>query len=111
MTEQDERALTRRRMRELGSGVQRSRAYFDPDELHGQLEFKLPQALRGLADAIERGEVTGELAGFVPWGFQRNDDGRCHLLVKLHIAAPVRAEIVMDERRMAGSDGTRQDEL
>jgi hypothetical protein len=73
-------------------------ATFDPDRLHSDLESDLPQALRGLAAAIESGQMAGNLAGFVPWGFRVDwRDDRVHLLVKLHLAAEIRKQLSVSE--------------
>lgn len=75
------------------------RAVFDPDRLRIDMERNLPNALRDLADAIESGQMDGNLAGFTPWGFKTDHrDSRCHLLVKLHLAADIRRSIEVHQK-------------
>jgi hypothetical protein len=73
------------------------RAVFDPDRLQVELERNLPAALRGLAAAIETGQMSGKLSGFTPYGFavDRHDE-RVHLIVKLHLAAEIRKQLSVD---------------
>lgn len=71
--------------------VSMSRAVFDADSLRQRLEKALPETLRMMADAIERGELFAETVGFAPWGMNKNpNDTRMHILVKLHLASEMR---------------------
>jgi hypothetical protein len=77
---------------------QTARAIFDPGRLESGLRGKLPATLREMADAIERGDLFAEHAGFTPWGFHTNvHDHRAHFLLKLHIASEIRKAIETEE--------------
>lgn len=82
--------------------AEKLRAVFDIDRLQGELEFKLPTALRHIADAIDAGQLDVGLVGFVPSADPKyHGDTRAHVLVKLHLAAEIRKNLNEPSRNPA----------